>query len=109
MPLLPGSLSFKVGREWQRFTCAVREGLDFFADESRFLLVTFHATAEPRQEQTLWVDDVRVSEESDPTPVSLVNAASIPHEPLEHRLRPGERLAFTLSTTNRLRRANLEV
>ena len=105
----PGSLSCKVGTEWQPFTCSVREGLDFFADQSRFLLLTFHATSEVKTEQTLWIDDVRVYEEQDPHPVALCNEATIPHPKLEHRLLPGDRLAFSLSTTNRLRPANSEV
>jgi len=101
----PGSMTCKVDREWQRFTNSIREGLDFFADESRFLLLTFHATADPKEEQTLWIDDVRVSEEPDPNPVGLVNAATIQHEALEHRLRPGDQLEFTINPANRLRRA----
>jgi hypothetical protein len=44
---------------------------------------------------------VRVTEQADPNPVALVNAATIPHAALEHRLRPGDRLEFTVSATNR--------
>ena len=49
----PGSLACEVGRDWRPFTYSIREGLDFFADQSRFLLLTFHATAKPAEEQTL--------------------------------------------------------
>ncbi len=105
----PGSLSCEVDREWRSYTCSIREGLDFFAEESRFLLLTFHATREPTEEQTLWVDDVRVSEQADPSPVVLLNAATIPHAALEHRLRPGDRLEFTISAANRLRPATRDV
>ncbi len=98
----PGSLSCEVGREWRPYTCSIREGLDFFAEESRFLLLTFHATSEPAEEQTLWIDDVRVSEQADPDPVALLNAATIPHAALEHRLRPGDRLEFTVSASKPL-------
>ena len=101
----PGSLACQVGRQWQPFTYAIREGLHFFADESRFLLLGFHATTEAKEEQTLWIDDVRVSEAPDPAPVALVNAASLPHAPIPHGLRAGERLEFTVSATNRLRHA----
>ncbi len=104
----PGSLSCKVGRDWQPFTCSIREGLDFFTDQSRLLLLTFDATAKPAEEQTLWVDDVRVTEQPDPAPAALLNADTVPHEALEHRLRPGDRLEITLNPANRLRRATAE-
>ena len=42
----PGSLACEVDREWRSYTCSIREGLDFFAEESRLLLLTFHATAQ---------------------------------------------------------------
>jgi hypothetical protein len=105
---LPGSLPCQVDRTWQPFSCSIREGLDFLADQGRFLLLTFSAASEPADEQTLWIDDVRVSEQPDPEPVALLNAETIPHEALEHRLRPGERLEFTVSPTNRLHRATAE-
>ncbi len=105
----PGSLSCTVNGQWKEFTCRVREGLDFFADQSRFLLLAFIATPEPAMDQTLWIDDVHVSEEPDPSPVALQNLATIPHEPLEHRLRPGDRLEFTVDARNRVRRLNSEV
>jgi hypothetical protein len=105
----PGSLPCEVGSQWRSYTCSIREGLDFFAQESRFLLLTFHATSVSAEEQTLWIDDVRVSEQADTHPVALLNMATIPHGALEHRLRPGDRLAFTLSPANRLRRATRDV
>ncbi len=105
----PSSLACEVDREWRPYTSAIREGLDFFAEESRFLLLALHATGAAAEEQTLWIDDVRVSEQADPNPVALVNAATIPHAALEHRLRPGERLEFTVSATDRLRRATRDV
>ena len=105
----PGSLPCDVGPEWRSYTYSVREGLDFFAEESRFLLLTFHATSAAAEEQTLWVDDVRVTEQADPNPIALLSAATIPHAALEHRLRPGDRLEFTISATSRLRPATTDV
>jgi hypothetical protein len=105
----PGSLPCAVDREWRPFTCAIREGLDFFAQECPFLLLTFHATSVAAEEQTLWIDDVRVWEQADSNPVALVNPATIPHAALEHRLRPGDRLEFTVSATDRGRRATTDV
>ena len=105
----PGTFQFDAGREWQEFTFTVREGLDLFADQSRFLLLTFAATTEPKAERTLWIDDVRVSEQPDPHPASLLNDEAISHDALQHRLRPGDRLEFTIDATNRLRRATQAV
>ena len=92
------------GRSGRSSTFSVREGLDFFADQSRFLLLTFNAATDQRQERTLWIDDVRVSEQPDPNPAALLNEATIPHEPLQHRLRPGDQLEFTVDPARRLGR-----
>jgi hypothetical protein len=105
----PGSFTFEADPEWREFSFTVREGLDLFADQSRFLLLTFLATTEARQERTLWIDDVRVAESPDPHPARLVNGDTIPHDPLQHRLRPGDSLEFTLDPANRLRRATPDV
>ncbi len=105
----PGSLTLQVDSQWRQFSYTIREGLDFFSDQSRFLLLTFFATVAPDEEQTLWVDDVQVSEETDPHPPELLNPDTIAHDKLEHRLSPGERLEFTVHATDRLRRTKLEV
>ena len=105
----PGAHNFDVGGEWKEFTYSMREGIDLFADESRFLLLTFHAATKSKEERTLWIDDVRVTERPDPYPVRLVNDSVLPHEALSHRLRPGDRLEFTLNPTERLGRATREV
>ena len=105
----PGAYTFEVDREWKEFTFTVREGLDLFADQSRFLLLTFKAAAEAKESQTLWVDDVCVTERADPHPAALINDEAISHDALQHRLRPGDRLEFTVDATNRLRRATQDV
>lgn len=105
----PGSLTFAAGRDWKEFTFAVREGLDLFAGQSRFLLLTFLAAMDSKEERTLWIDDVRVSEQIDPSPADLLNDEEIPHETLQHRLMPGDRLEFVVDATNRLRRATQDV
>ena len=101
----PGALKFDATGEWKEFTFSVREGLDLFADQSRFLLLTFHAASKAKEERTLWIDDVRVTERPDPNPVRLLNDSTLPHDALQHRLRPGDRLEFTVDATKRLRRA----
>ena len=57
----PGTFAFEAGREWKEFSFTVREGLDLFADQSPFLLLTFIAATESGEERTLWIDDVRVT------------------------------------------------
>jgi hypothetical protein len=105
----PGSLPCAVDRQWRLYTYPIRAGLDFFAAESRFLLLTFQATSTAAEEQTLWIDDVRVTEQTDPQPVALVNVATIPHAALAHRLQPGDCLDFTVDAANRLRPATRDV
>ncbi len=105
----PGMFKFEAGGEWREFTYTVREGLDLFADQSRYLLLTFAAATDTKDERTLWIDDVRVTEEPDPQPVHLINDETVPHAALEHRLQPGERLEFSVDATRRLRRATQEV
>ena len=106
---VPGALQFAASSEWKEYSYSIREGLDLFADQSRFLLLTFTATTDPKQEQTLWIDDVRVAETPNPHPAGLFNDTTIPHAALAHRLTPGERLEFSLDPDKRLRRATAEV
>ncbi len=105
----PGSFSFEPDSGWREFTFSVREGLDFFANQSPFLMLTFMAATEPKAERTLWLDDIQVSEQPDPDPAGLLDDSSIPHEALQHRLQPGERLEFAVDAARRLRRATTDV
>ena len=105
----PGSFKFDVGREWKEFSFTVREGLDLFANQSRFLLLHFAAATAAEKERTLWIDDVSVSALPDPHPAALLNDEVIPHDALQHRLRPGDQLEFAVDATNRLRRATQNV
>jgi len=105
----PGSLTLDAGREWKEFSFSVREGLDLFADQSRFLLLTYKAAIGSNEERTLWIDDVRVVEQPDPTPTRLLNEATLPHDALQHRLRPGGMLDFTVDSSKRGRRATRDV
>ena len=101
----PGFFPFDASTEWKEYTFQVREGLDFFADESRFLLLTFKATTSAEEERTLWIDDVLVSEQPDLNPVHLIADAKVPREPLQHRLEPGAELDLTVDANKRLRPA----
>lgn len=95
----PGRWTLATGTEWQEYRFEIREGLDFDANRSRYLLLTFTATADPELERTLWIDDVEVTSQVDPDPVRLPSRAGLAAPPLEHRLRPGERLEFTVDTS----------
>jgi sulfur carrier protein ThiS len=105
----PGTFKFDTSPEWKEFSFTVREGLDLFAGQSRFLLLSFTAATKSKEEGTLWIDDVRVSEKPDPHPATLLNDDAIPHDALQHRLRSGDRLEFVVDATKRLRRATQDV
>jgi len=42
----PGTFTFDAGGGWKEFSFTVREGLDLFADQSPFLMLTFIAATE---------------------------------------------------------------
>jgi len=101
----PGFYPLEVGPRWKRFRFAIHEGWDFFAERSRLLLLTFKATSVARQERTLWIDDVVVAESPSPRKQRLVPIESIQVPPLEHRLKPGERVELAVDAARRLRPA----
>ncbi len=98
----PGRWALDVEPEWRPFRFAIREGWDFFADRSRYLLLTFNATDRPEEERTLWVDDVVVTEAPVDREGRMIDESTLEIEPLPHRLREGERLAFTVDAHRRL-------
>lgn len=87
----PGGFVIAVGPEWQQYQFEITEGLDFFADQSQYLLLTFFATAEVDEEGTLWVDDITVVARPSGRP-PLINLSTIAYTPLQHDLRSAERL-----------------
>ena len=56
----PGFFPIDVQGQWKQFSFEIKEGMDFFADRSRFLLLLFQATTDAREEKTLWIDEVTV-------------------------------------------------
>ncbi len=105
----PGWFSFEAGREWKQFSFAATDGVDFYAKRSRLLLLTFKATTDDGVEKTLWIDDVEVSPEMAPEAERLIDETELDYEPLQHRLRPGERLEFTVDAARRLHPATRNV
>ena len=105
----PGRWPIEVTPSWQRFQFEIHEGWDFFADRSRYLLLTFYATQDNKEECTLWVDDVVVTEEPSRREGRLLDASRLTYEPLQHRLEPGDRLEFTVDAKQRLGAATQNV
>ncbi len=103
-----GLFKLDVGGEWKEFTFTAREGLDMFADESHFLRLGFGAVWNAKDARTLWIDDLRVTEQPDPKPTGLLCDRTIPHDALQHRLKPGDKLEFTVDAKSRLRPATRE-
>ena len=94
----PGAWPIEVTPEWQAYRFEFFEGLDFFADESQYLLLTFSAVTDTAEEGTLWVDDIEVWVRPSPQP-RVINPATLKYPPVNHRLRPGKSLAITIDPT----------
>ncbi len=103
----PGFFPIDVNASWRQFAFEIHEGFDFFAERSRHLLLTFKTTTDEKEERTLWIDDVSVTA-SPSTKPRLVDETTLSYQPLQHRLRPGEKLDFTVDASKRLRRATRE-
>ena len=98
---------FAVRDAWQRYAFTVTEGATFFRDECDRLMLAIHAvpSGETQPTRTLWVDDVTVEERPVPLgTVRLLNPKSLVHEPLQHRLTPGDALDVTVHADQPLRR-----
>lgn len=105
----PGGFALDVTPQWKEFSFTIHEGWDFFAERSRYLLLTFHATNSQPEEQTLWVDDVLVTEQKSSRAGRLVDETALETAALQQPLRPGDKLEFTVDTQRRLHRANRDV
>ncbi len=105
----PGSRALEVGADWREFRFSIDEGWDFFADRSRYLLLTFFPSTDRALERTLWIDDVVVTASPSPRTGRLVDESRLTYEPLNHRLTPGDRLEVTIDAGKVLRPATREV
>lgn len=101
----PGEFPIVLGEGWKQYQFSLYEGWDFFADRSRYLLLTFRATRERGEERTLWVDEVVVTEVPSPRKGRLIDEVALTYTPLQHRLRPGATLDITVDAHKPLRRA----
>ena len=98
----PGRWSIEVEPSWRRFQFEIHEGWDFFADQSRYLLLTFYPTNDSKEECTLWVDDIVVTERPSPREGRLLDETRLTYPPLQHRLQPGDHLELTLDAKRHL-------
>ena len=101
----PGAWPIEVNEGWQQFRFTTDEGWDFFANRSRYLLLTFDEGREEDVDRTLWVDDIVVTEEPSPRPGRLLDETTLEYAPLQHRLRAGDALDITVDAHKVLRRA----
>jgi len=97
----PGVSSVDVGAEWKPYTLRFNEGTAFFAEESRYLMAYFKATSKKTEEQTLWIDDV-VLTEGPATGERLLNPATLQYPPVEHRLTPASDLVIQVDARRTL-------
>lgn len=104
-----GLFPIRVNGEWKEFRFVLDEGWDFFADQCRYLLLTFHAAGRAEEERTLWIDDVVVTESTSPREGRLVDPETLAYPRLEHRLVPGKQLVFTVDAGQRVRETTREV
>jgi len=98
----PGFHAIDVGKEWKQYAFDIHEGWDIFADQSKYLLLTFKATKDQKEAKTLWIDDVVVTERKSAREGRLVDERTLKYAPLEHRLRSGQNLEFTVDAGKRL-------
>jgi len=98
----PGRWPVKAGKRWREFTFEVHEGRDFLADRTRFLLLAFRPTYDRKLTKTLWIDDVSVTEQPSDVSAGFVEESTLSVAPLNHRLRPGKELAFTVDPARRI-------
>jgi hypothetical protein len=98
----PGWHRIEVGTDWRPFAFTYREGWDLFADDHRYLLLTFRAATSDKEERTLWIDDVEVTETVGNPDDRLLRPSELHYAPLQHRLSPGSALSFTLDPARRI-------
>ncbi len=103
-----GSFPMALTTEWKSFRFELREGLDFFANRSRYLMLNFTAATDQAEERTLWIDDVEVVERPNPEPARLIDETTLEYEPLQHRLGEGERVELTIDASDRIRPATAQ-
>lgn len=97
-----GRLPFTVDGTWRQYSFTVNEGTDFFANSTRYMLVSFKPVGNDTAiARTLWVDDVVVTEQ-DALTEPLIDPSTLNYAPLNHRLSPGTSLVINADANNQI-------
>ena len=88
-----------VGTEWKEYAYTLTEGKDFILDRPFYLTLSFKATSDTKLQKTLWIDDVTVTAQPGVQDKLMVDESKVPVPALEHRLRPGGSLSFTVDAS----------
>ncbi len=97
----PGRWPIKAGKDWTQFNFEIHEGKDFIADEAAYILLAFRPTRGKGAAQTMWIDEVVVSE-VESTAEPLIDPRTLQPEPLRHRLGAGERLLLMVDADKQI-------
>jgi hypothetical protein len=85
-----------VGTQWKEYAYTLTEGKEFVLDRPLYLTLTFKATRQTKLQKTLWIDDVTVTAQPGIQDKLMADASKVTVPALEHRLRPGDNLEFTV-------------
>ena len=107
-PAGPSGGAFEATTDWKQFTFEYHEGWDFFAHSSKYLILVFHAAARAGESRTLWIDDVSVVESKSTRQGRLADESDLKYPPVEHRLKQGDRLEFSVDARKILRAATAD-
>ncbi len=96
-----------VGTEWKEYSYTLTEGKEFILDRPLYLQLSFKATGNMKLQKTLWIDDVTVTAQPAVDDKLMVDASKVTGAVLEHRLRPGGNLDFTVDADSPAGRATV--
>jgi len=103
----PGSWPVPLAAKWKHYSFTIHEGLDFFADEASYILLTFSATADAGTAQTMWLDDITIDESPNPAgTVHLINPSMLKKVSSESPLGVGDTLDVTIDPEHAARPVN---
>jgi len=103
----PGSWTVPLTKDWKKYSFTIHEGLDFFAGEASYILLTFKATSDTDTAQTMWVDDITIDESPNPAgTVQLIDPSTLKKKPAEAMLAVGDKLDITIDAERILKPVN---
>jgi len=91
----PGQWPIHPSKNWTHHTYEIHEGVDFFADKVPEIFIAFRPTRSRGAEQTLWIDDVVITEVASGKE-RLTDPKTLDYGPLNHRLQPGEKFEIVV-------------